>query len=71
MKQSAAKCPYLVGEVIVYSPSAKGLGYALPDENLIPGKEYTVKSIVKDIYVVVVGYDSVGGGIHWTEFKRQ
>ena len=62
-------CPYVVGESVIYAPSSKGLGYALPDEHLIPGQTYIIESIVDDRYLVVVGYNSVGGGIYWTEFR--
>jgi len=69
MTNAKLKCPYAIGESVMYAPSAKGLGYALPDENLIAGKKYIIESIVKDAYIIVVGYNSVGGGLHWTEFK--
>lgn len=62
-------CPYVVGESVVYAPSIKGRGYSLPDEHLIPGRTYVIESIVKNSYLVVAGYNSVGGGIHWSEFK--
>lgn len=64
----AEECPFRAGQMVTYKPSVKGWGYRLPDENLVPGQEYLVREIAGEVYVIVEGYNSVGGGIHWTEF---
>jgi hypothetical protein len=64
----AEECPFRSGQTVVYRPSAKGWDCRLPDENLIPGEEYVVREVVKGSYVVVEGYNSIGGGVYWTEF---
>jgi hypothetical protein len=64
----AEVCPYRPVQTVIYRPSAKGWDCRLPDQRLEPGKEYVVREIVKDVYVVVEGYNSVGGGLFWSEF---
>ncbi len=61
-------CPYRPGQTVIYRPSTKGWDCRLPDQHLEPGKEYVVREIVSDVYVVVEGYNSVGGGLFWSEF---
>jgi hypothetical protein len=64
------ECPFKVGEMVVYKPSARGHAYDDGDR-LIIGKAYRVSAIVQESYVVVEGYeDHPGGGIYWTEFEQ-
>ncbi|HLM82805.1 MAG TPA: hypothetical protein VK302_19565 [Terriglobales bacterium] len=65
-------CPFKVGDVVVYRPSERGLGYeVMDDKRLIPGKEYVISEIQKGLYVVVPEYkDNPRGGIYWTEFEK-
>ena len=64
------KCPFKAGEYVIYQPSQRG--HDLTD-GLRPeiGKKYRVESIEKNNYVVIEGYRHPGGGIYWTEFKRE
>lgn len=67
------RCPFEVGQYVVYRPSSRGMTLdvmASPSQKLIPGHEYIVKEIQNDLYVVVEGYDHPGGGIYWTEFEK-
>jgi len=60
-------CPYKLGDVVVYSPSARG--HALDDgDRLVIGRAYKIERIEKESYIVVEGYRHPGGGIYWTEF---
>jgi hypothetical protein len=64
------KCPFIVGDVVVYNPSRRG--HALDDDNLLEiGKEYRIERIEQDVYVVVKGYLHPGGGIYWSEFEKK
>ena len=63
------KCPFKVGEKVVYKPSRRGYAYE-DGERLTIGKEYQISSIIQDRYVVVEGYEHPGGGIYWTEFEK-
>lgn len=63
------KCPFKVGEKVVYKPSRRGHAYE-DGERLEIGKEYQVSAIVQDSYVAVEGYDHPGGGIYWAEFEK-
>lgn len=63
------KCPFNIGDLVVYNPSQRG--HNLDDgERLVIGKEYCVSAIEQDSYIVVEGYDHPGGGIYWTEFRK-
>jgi hypothetical protein len=63
------KCPFNVGDMVIYRPSRRG--HALDDDNLLEiGKEYRIERIEQDAYIVVAGYRHPGGGIYWTEFER-
>jgi len=67
------RCPFRVGESVVYRPSDRGLGLevmALPSQRLTLGKTYRIREIQKECYVVVEGYDHPGGGLYWTEFEK-
>lgn len=67
------KCPFAVGDKVVYKPSSKGLESDVMSDGaskLCPGRVYEVTAIVKDSYVVVAGYHHPGGGLYWTEFQK-
>ena len=67
------KCPFKVGDDILYKPSFEGLGQSVMTDlrALKPGKKYKVVQIVDDFYVVVEGFESSpGGGLYWTEFEK-
>ena len=68
------KCPYSVGQTVVYRPSKRGLDadvMTLPSEKLKPGQGYRIAEIQEGFYVVPEGYTHPGGGIYWTEFSPQ
>ena len=72
--QADTKCPYQVGDKVLYMPSQKGLVLSAndpPEHRLVVGHAYTIESIQKENYVVVVGYRHPGGALHWTEFTKQ
>jgi hypothetical protein len=72
--QTDNKCPYHVGDEVLYTPSQKGMGLSAndsPEHKLVAGKAYTIESIQKESYVVVVGYSHPGGGLYWTEFTKR
>jgi len=69
MTKAEEKCPYAVGEAVIYEPSAKGLAYYPLDKALTPGTEYVVQAVLDEVYILVEGYNPPGGGIYWTEFK--
>lgn len=65
-------CPFIAGQRVIYRPTARGLDLEVMSSGaskLTPGKEYTVKEIQKERYVVVEGYTHPGGGLYWTEFQ--
>ncbi len=65
-------CPFNIGDVVIYQPSQKGLGFdanSKPQERLKPGNKYTIANIEKENYIVVEGYSHPGGGLYWTEFS--
>ena len=65
------KCPFAVGSVVVYRPSAKGRGAIITTElaKLVPGQKYRIAKIEDGIYIVAEGFETaVGGGLYWTEF---
>jgi len=72
MSASIQKCPFQVGEAVIYEPSPKGFYSDVmdpPSQRLVPGQIYIVASVREELYVVVEGYSHPGGGIFWTEFK--
>ncbi len=71
--QTDINCPFLVGDKVLYTPSPKGLGLSAndsPEHKLVVGKSYTIESIQKEKYIVVVGYRHPGCGLYWTEFTK-
>lgn len=69
MRHDTYKCPFKLGDLVVYNPSIRGQGQ--DDSDLLKiGKIYRIKRIEKENYIVVEGYHHPGGGIFWTEFKK-
>ena len=65
------KCPFSVGQTVVYRPTRRGLDadvMAPPPQRLIPGQSYRIAEVQEDAYVVPEGYRHPEGGIYWTEF---
>jgi hypothetical protein len=65
-------CPFEVGDMVIYRPSARGLATDIissPSQQLIPGATYRILEVQKNAYVIVEGYITTRGGIYWTEFK--
>lgn len=72
MTANQNKCPFHIGDVVIYRPSAKGLAseaMTSPKWKLIPGKKYIISDIRNDRYIVVEGIHHPGGGLYWTEFE--
>jgi len=72
MNDSNDRCPFAVGQYVVYRPSSRGIALDVmssPSQKLTPGAEYRVEAIQKGLYVVVEGYDHPGGGIYWTSSR--
>ena len=66
------KCPFNIGDLIVYRASRKGIDSDVMSDaagRLVPGETYRVVDIQQGLYVVVDGYSHPGGGIYWTEFE--
>ena len=66
------KCPFKVGDMVVYRPSNKGRGAVVMTElaALKSGNKYKIVRIDKDICIVVEGFEhAAGGGLYWTEFS--
>lgn len=61
------KCPFKVGDSVIYKPSLRGRGLQEGDF-LVPGRRYKVERIDKGLYVMVKGENHPGGGLYWTEF---
>ena len=65
------KCPFKSGDLVVYKPTSRGLGLSVMTDfrALQPGNRYKVVDVVKDVYLVLEGFEnSPGGGLHWSEF---
>ena len=68
------KCPFTVGDVVVYRPSERGRGQSVMTDfaRLIPGAKYRIVRIEKDKYIVPEGFENTSaGGLFWTEFSAQ
>jgi hypothetical protein len=68
------KCPFKVGDILVYRPSRKGRGAIVMTDlaALKPGNKYKIVRVDNSVYVVVEGFENaVGGGLHWTEFSAE
>ncbi len=65
-----SKCPFKVGECVVYRPSQRGYDLtAMFSQRLAPDSTYKVKAIQEELYVLVEGSDHPAGGLYWTEFE--
>jgi hypothetical protein len=67
------KCPFKVGEYVLYKPSPEGRGRIIMTDlyDLKPGEEYKIIRVVDALYVVLEGFESSpGGGLYWTEFEK-
>jgi len=73
MNDDTERCPFEIGESVVYRPSLRGFGLDAmtpPDRKLVRGRTYKIVGIQNDRYVVVAGYSHPGGGLYWTEFEK-
>lgn len=73
-KSERSKCPFVVGQMVVYRPTQRGLDadvMAPPSQRLTPGQHYRGADILEEAYVVPDGYRHPGGGIYWTEFTAE
>ena len=71
---SKEKCPFKVGDRVVYRPSNRGRGLVVMTDlaALKPGERYKIARIDNDLYVVAQGFENaVGGGLYWTEFSSE
>jgi hypothetical protein len=67
------KCPFKVGDVLIYKPTERGRGLsAMTDFSaMVPGNKYKVVRIAEGVYIVPEGFENVpAGGIYWTEFTE-
>jgi hypothetical protein len=73
MTMNKEKCPFKVGDTVVYRPSSRGHALDIMiDPQLQKGRSYKIVRIDKDVYVVVEGFENAaGGGIYWTEFSAE
>jgi hypothetical protein len=63
------KCPFKIGDWVVYRPSQRGAGLSANDPDLPKvGETVRICDIVNDNYLVIEGYPHPGGGLYWTEF---
>jgi hypothetical protein len=68
------KCPFKVGDTVVYRPSRHGRGHVIMTDlaALKPGNKYKIVRIVNEVAVVIEGFEnSPGGGLYWTEFSEK
>ena len=66
--QPMQKCPFKIGDTVIYMPSERGRGWDIFD-SLETGKAYKIMEIQKENYLVIEGYSHPGGGLYWTEFQ--
>ena len=68
------KCPFKVGDLVVYRPSNRGRGLVVMTDlaELKPGHKYKIARIDDGVSVVVEGFEnSTRGGLYWTEFSKE
>jgi hypothetical protein len=66
------ECPFKVGDVVFYWPSARGWGLSAndrPSQKLNVGEAARIAEITDGKYIVPEGYSHPGGGLYWTEFS--
>lgn len=71
MIMSNERCPFQIGDIVVYRPTLKGRGSIIMTDlsALKHGEKYKVARIDEGLYVVLEGFENaVGGGLYWTEF---
>jgi hypothetical protein len=61
------KCPFKVGDMVMYRPNIKSNNSGTSKMLLQEGRSYKIAQIKNDVYVVVEGDFSMG--IYWTEFS--
>lgn len=71
MTQDSARCPFEIGQVVVYRPSKHGHDQDVMMERLEIGKSYKIIAILNGLYVEVEGYPYPGDGLYWTEFSEE
>jgi hypothetical protein len=68
---SEGKCPFKVGDTVIYKPTREGRGKIIMTDlsALEPDQKYKIVRIEQGCYVVPEGFEkSVAGGLYWTEF---
>ena len=68
------KCPFKVGQTVVYRPSNRGKGLDVMTDfaRLKTGERYKIARIDRDVYLVIEGFENAtGGGLYWTEFSAK
>ena len=71
---STEKCPFSVGDIIVYRPTERGRGLVVMTDlaKLVPGAKYKIARIDAGVYIVLEGFEtSSAGGLYWTEFAHE
>jgi len=71
---TSQKCPFKIGDTVVYRPSNKGRGVVIMTDlaALKPGNKYRIIRIDEGVSVVVEGFENaVGGGLYWSEFSAE
>jgi hypothetical protein len=74
MTMNRKRCPFKVGDTVVYRPSSRGQGLGVMTDlaELEPGKRYKIARIDNGDYVVIKGFENAtGGGLFWTEFAPE
>lgn len=68
------KCPFNVGDTIVYQPSDKGRGEIIMTDlaALKPGNKYKIAKIEDDNFIIPEGFENaIPCSLYWTEFSKQ
>ena len=66
------KCPFKVGDTVVYRPSNKGRRSIVMTDlvTLQQGNKYKVARIEDDVYIVPEGFENaIPCSLYWTEFS--
>jgi hypothetical protein len=66
------KCPFKVGDLVVYAPSQRIIGHNVMTDfsALRPGEIYKIATIQNDMYVIPEGFeDTPAGGLVWEAFE--
>lgn len=67
----AKQCPYKIGDVVIYKPSARGRDLIIMTDlaKLVPNQKYKISRIDDEVYVVIEGFENcLPSGLYWTEF---